>query len=216
MIKIKKSDKPKDSFHYNDSDIQAKIRDDFYHLCYVCEEYTPRHFEIDHFFPQSVYEDKTHEWNNLFFICSKCNKIKLNSYNKCVETEILNCCCDEVENLINLEFDSINDCVKITSNNQENKVIKTIELLNKIYNGINSTSNSYKYIREEIKKEIVDIDSKIEIYNQASIAEKKYADEIGKLLKKNTKSKSSNFVSFKRTYVKNETNLINVFEEYFD
>jgi len=83
MINIQKRSAPKHSFKYNDNDIVEIIRNDFFHLCYICEEYVPIHFEIDHFFPKGhkEFEHLIHEWDNLFYSCEKCNRIRPKNLN---------------------------------------------------------------------------------------------------------------------------------------
>ncbi|MCU0444007.1 MAG: hypothetical protein MUE85_03755 [Microscillaceae bacterium] len=157
MINIIRSQHPIGEVDYQNEDIRELVKNDFFKMCYLCEEVT-RHFEIDHFYPQNYYPDEVNNWDNLFYICQKCNKIKPKNINTHSQNEILNNCVDDVESLIILRYDQARNHIEITSDNQdrriEAKVKQTIRLLNKIYNEQNTNSKSYKDLQDEIKKEI--------------------------------------------------------------
>ncbi|MGB0930878.1 MAG: HNH endonuclease, partial [Chitinophagales bacterium] len=156
MINIAKSSKPDRDFSYKERAIRDIVKGDFYSICYLCEEVTPRHYEIDHFYPQKYYEHLIDEWDNLFFICQKCNKIRPKNINTCSDDEVLNNCEDDVENLLTIYYDSHDESVFILPNTIDPKVLyrveNTIRLLNRIYNGIDTTSLSYIDLRNEIEE----------------------------------------------------------------
>ncbi len=209
MINIVRSSKPEKSFEYNDFEIDEIIRSDFFELCYICEEHIPRQYEIDHWLPkgQTEFADKIHDWDNLFYICPKCNKIRPKNINTEGE-EVLNNCKDDVEKLIYLQF--IDNKVKVIINNNDSKTINTKKLLNRIYNGIDSNSKSYIYLREEIEKVIKKFE---EIVKRYFTNKELYEKELKNSLSKKTKSGDSAFISFKRQIVRLK---YKEFEKYFD
>jgi len=207
MINVQKSPTPTRVFRYNDEDIKAQIREDFFILCYICEEYVPKHFDIDHFFPQNSFPHLVHDWDNLFYCCSTCNSIRPKDINT-IGNEILNNCKDDVEKNIHLKFD--NGRILIILNNIDSKSLNTKKLLNRVYNGFKSSSKSYLYLRKEIEKELVEFEKIIRKYQQnKSVFEQELKDR----LSKKTKSLVSAYVSFKRQIVREK---YKEFEKYFD
>ncbi len=139
MIEIKRSKQPRINFSYKDADIKEAIGKDFYHLCYICEKYD-RDFEIDHFKPKGENKNLTNNWDNLFCICQKCNKKRPKKVRQ--ENDILNCCKDKVESLINLKYD--NGIIKVSTTSTEQKAKNTVSFLNYIYNGITTVKKSHR------------------------------------------------------------------------
>jgi len=235
MIFIEKSPKPFFEIKYNESAIKLLIRNDFFDVCYLCERYENIDYEIDHFYPQKHFPEKENDWNNLYLICNKCNKIRTKDINSATN-EVLDCCKKEESNLIELEIDKNSREVSIksinTDKNLDTKVNNTIELLERIYNGKKSTSEFFIELRKEIIKNIAVLEDIIEEYkaNQIirKISEKKIIQHINikKIKEKHDKIKTNNeiykhgeepcFVSFKRTLIKNDSSLKSVFEKYFD
>jgi len=212
MINIKRSPAPTHQFKYTDDIIKEKVRDDFFHLCYICEEYVPVSFEIDHFFPkgQKEFEHLTHEWTNLFCICSKCNKERPKDINT-KGKEVLNNCIDDVEKIINLRYE--NSKVEVIANGNTNEIKNTVKLLNRIFNGIGApdeNKRSHIHRREAVKKVLDKFENFIEKYNKNNSL---FEDEIENCLSKKTKNTSSAYVSFKRQLVKDK---YKEFEKYFD
>jgi len=198
MINIKRSNKPNFSFKYDDFEIVKLLKNDFFELCYICEEYVPIHFEIDHFEPKGQLEfaNKIHDWENLFYICEKCNGVRPKNINT-KGKEVLNNCIDDVENLIYLQI--IDNKVNIILNSNDLKSINTKKLLNRIFNGIESKSKSYIYLRQEIKKSIEKFEKSIKKYY---LNKDVYESEIIELLSKKTMSELSSYISFKRQLVR--------------
>lgn len=219
MININRSQKPKNDLKYTDEEVREQVEKDFFKMCYLCEEVT-RHFEIDHFYPQKYYPDHVNDWENLFYICEKCNKIRPKKINTENENEILDNTKDDVESLIILRFDEVNNEIEISTDNKDPKLLpkiqNTINLLHKIYNGIDTKSKSYKQLRKEIKEEIEKFYKSLEKYEQAIDNLKIYYEEdIAKRLIKKSMQKDSSFVSFKRRIILDNPQWLN-FKIYFD
>jgi len=210
MINIQKSHAPAHAIKYNDKVIENQIRNDFFVLCYICEEYAPIHFQIDHFYPkgQPEFVHLTHNWDNLFYCCAKCNGIRPKDINT-MGNEVLNNCIDEVEKFIYLKYES--GRINVIANSHDNKTKNTEKLLNRVYNGIGSNnSRSYIYRREEIKKEIEKFQRIVEKYLKNN---ELFENELKERLSKKTKTETSAYVSFKRQIVREN---YKEFEKYFD
>lgn len=212
MINIERSPKPDFDFQYDDKRIETIIRDDFFILCYLCEEYVPVHFQIDHFYPQVKYPHLKNDWNNLFYSCQKCNSMRYKNINTDNQTEVLNCCEEDVENLIELRFLKDKNRVQIIDNGKTEITKNTIKLLNKIYNGIGTTSNSPMYRKTEIKNEIEKFEEVLQKNKKSKGLHKHIIRK--KLSKKN--KEESNYVSFKRQVIKDNKEEYEEFLKYFD
>ncbi len=208
MINIKKSKAPDKVFNHKDKDIKDKIRNDFFVLCYICEEFVPVHFQIDHFKPQNNFPELKNNWENLFYCCGKCNGMRPRNINT-DGNEVLNNCIDDVEKLIKLEYIKKTKKIKISSEHNSVKIKNTIKLLNRIYNGIGvKNSKAPYYKRVEIKKEIEKFEKLFEKYKKNKFL---FENSIKQRLSKRTKSLNSNYVSFKRQMID-----YHKFKQYFD
>ena len=63
---------------YQHEEIKEIVRKLFHGKCVFCEEMieTVTYAHIEHFYPKSIYYEKTFEWENLFPACHKCNIAK--------------------------------------------------------------------------------------------------------------------------------------------
>ncbi len=197
-----------------DENVRVKLKKDFLNKCYICES-RGIVSEIDHFKPwigENI--DLKFEWNNLFYSCGYCNGKKSSVYNNSCDNMILDCTNpkEDVENCLiykkakNLKSKFDISVAKEFEN--DNKVLKTAEFLNKIYNGNEKRANT-----DTLKENI--------LYNLKIFQEnvRKYFEKID-----NTKyekriifelSKRSPFTAFKRQIIKDKKKL-HQFKKYFD
>lgn len=103
-----------------------------------------------------------------------------------------------------------NGIVKIIINSNDSKTNNTKKLLEKIYNGVDSTSKSHIYRREEISKEV---ERFAKILSKYLKNRELFEDEIIERLSKKTKSESSAYVSFKRQIIRENHKEL---EKFFD
>ena len=195
MFNVKKSDKPAGDFLYNDGHIVKLVKADFFDKCYLCEEKTPRHLEVEHFYPQAYYPEKIHDWNNLICICEKCNKIRPKIINTDKDDSVLNPCTDNVETLIELKYNPADYSISITSGKADIVVSNSINLLERIHNGINTASLSFTDLRKLIATEIAELED--EIYNL-------YNYQLEKVFTKRIKerlTRQSAFFAIKKTFI---------------
>jgi len=212
MIKINRTENPTFT-KYDEQIVIDSLKKDFYKKCYLCEEVT-RHFEVDHFYPQVSHDNLINEYSNLFYSCQKCNKLKPKKTNTIQDEEILNCCDTDVEKYIKLSLD-IQQCKvnveQIKFNNSlELKIANTIKLLNRIYNGENSKSNSCEDLKDEIIKEIEHFRRIIDKY-QTTRLKNSTLNEIKDKLKLN-----SSYSTFKRWIIKDNEILAKQFIQYIN
>jgi hypothetical protein len=207
MFKVKKSDSPAGNFSYNDDNIVALIKADFFDKCYLCEEKTPRHLEVEHFYPQAYFPEKIHDWDNLICICEKCNKIRPKKINTDENDVVLNPCINDVETLIQLRYNPTDYSVSISSVEATSIVVNSISLLERIHNGINTTSPSYVDLRKLIAEEIAALEE--DISNLNTVIENVFRKRIAKRL-----SRQSAFFAIKKTFIQeNNPELSELIEE---
>lgn len=209
MVNIKRSKAPKAPFRYNDPTVVEQIRHDFFVLCYLCEEYVLRHYEIDHFHPQKYFPELENDWDNLFYCCEKCNKIRPKNINT-TGNKVLNNCSDDVEQ-IELSYNSKTAKITIKSDDASEKTKNTIKLLHRIYNGIGSTSKDYILLRQEIKDELAEFKKDLKKYQKNKL----FKDAVRQRLSPETRTRKSQFVSFKRQIIKDSAGLQSL-EAFFD
>jgi len=206
MINIEK-ERVEESINYKDEAIREKVVQEFFNKCYLCEGKPIQNYEIDHFYPQGIYPHLVNQYENLFCICSKCNKLREKKSNTSSENEILNCCEDDVENSIylSIKLDSCKKAILIpiyTENEHFNKKIdNTIKLLEKIYNGVGTTSEAYRCLRDDIVDEVLSFKSELQMYQddyRGTRFEKRFRDRLIKELKSD-----SLYSGFKKTIFMN-------------
>jgi len=208
MIKIDRNENPIFT-NYDEDSVKHSLKIDFFKKCYLCEEVT-RHFEADHFYPQKYYPHLINSYDNLFYICQKCNKVKPKIINTNSNNEILNCCDINVENYIKLSL-NIKKCkVDIEQIRQDkaldNKIQETIKLLDRIYNGTNSQSNSCEDLKQEIITEIANFKKLLGKYQTK--LKNAVIDEIKEKL-----DIQSSYSTFKRWIVK-DNKKFELFQQY--
>jgi predicted ATP-dependent endonuclease of OLD family len=193
MFNVVKSPAPTGPINYTHFEIADQVKRDFHYKCYLCEESVARHLEIDHFYPASVFEEKKHDWYNLFSSCTKCNKIKSAAFNATPESEILNCCTEDIEQAMVLRYNIIDASIAITGR-ADTKVANTIDLLNHIHNGIGTSSHSFLYLRETIAEALSDLRKVIDAYYTFPSATNK--QRIAELI-----SRKATFTAIKRSLI---------------
>lgn len=76
---IPKEEKNSALKHYRHKDITTPLFDSSHQKCAFCEG-SPKdsgNIEVEHFYPKSIYHDKTFDWENFLPSCRKCNDSKL-------------------------------------------------------------------------------------------------------------------------------------------
>jgi len=211
MTKIERKENPTFN-HYSDESVKDALKKDFFKRCYICEEVT-RHFEVEHFYPQKYFSHLENSYENLFYACQKCNKIKPKDINTNSENEILNCCEINPDEYIKLELNTKECKVEITKIKDEpehkNKVRETIKLLNRIYNGENSNSSSCQDLKDDISNKIEEFRKKLDQHSKLKLKNATRQAILKDL------SKESEYISFKRWIIRDNRTLNEEFLSLF-
>lgn len=118
---------------YDGDDVYQALEDIFFNKCYLCETKEPQDINVEHFDAHMGNLDKKFDWNNLYFVCSRCNNIKGAKYNNLLD------CCDASTDV----FRAIKHMppvtpyaknVSIEAMDSKVETTQTHELLDKIFN----------------------------------------------------------------------------------
>ncbi len=213
MVKVKKSLLPKEIVIKKEEDYRSEkvisiLQKDFYNKCYLCEEKNPTTINVEHFRSCKNNEDLKYNWENLFYACAHCNRIKGSQYD-----HIIDCTKDDPEMYIHIRFNSYpehNVEVLPVLYSPENG--ETQELLDKIYNGAGTAISDFeaKNLKSKISDEIKEFTEYIDNYVNESDEKLRtaYRKKIKQML-----SREGQFSGFKRSIVMENKELIQHFGE---
>lgn len=205
MVKVSRSYPPPESLMierqkvngvYNKPDVVEQLRKDFNNKCYICELKDLQDPEIEHLLPHKngKYPDRKFDWENLFWSCGHCNKVKLQQK---YDLGILDCCKENPEEFIS--FRLIQDNVKVIAKNIGDKKSEiTAQLVYEVFNLENTGMRTYKSAMrlKELTKEMN------MLYNNLEAFQKNPESKIIKRKLQALLRKESQFAAFKREYVR--------------
>lgn len=136
---------------YDGQDVYDALEEMFFGKCYLCETKEPHDINVEHFDAHLGDSGKKLDWNNLYFVCSRCNNIKGAKYNNLID------CCDECQDV----FRAIKHLppatpyaksVQVVAMNDDDKTTETQELLDKIFNSEHTVNKkiSGSFLRRKI------------------------------------------------------------------
>lgn len=78
--KIPAKEKESALLFYRHEDIKQSLKTSTHGKCAFCEGIPDEtgYAEVEHFYPKSLYTERTFEWENLLYCCKQCNNKKLN------------------------------------------------------------------------------------------------------------------------------------------
>jgi uncharacterized protein (TIGR02646 family) len=200
-------EKAKASGTYNTPEVVHRLKEDFKNKCYLCETKATT-VNIEHLKSHRDNKDLKFDWENLFLSCGHCNNIKLDNYDN-----ILDCTKEDVENCIRYKMDPYpKSRVKIQTLTDNERVKKTAELLDKVYNGTTPMKDlESDNIRRILLDELIKFQNMIYQYYYDLDDEDKYI--MLSKIKKQLKS-DSQFTAFKRWIIKDIEGLREELEQY--
>jgi len=211
MVKINRSPLPKgitinSAKDYRSEPVYSLLYSDFYGKCYICEDATFTSPEVEHRVSQSNSVESKYDWNNLFLSCSHCNNIKSNKYDN-----IIDCTVVDPESYLPLAVSNIKDIVIKAKGNIQG-LQETAELLDKVYNGIQSpiTDSGCTKLRNKVFKEISEFRNLIVRYFREE------NDNIKRIYKRQISERmqrSSTFAAFKRKIIRDQPDLAQIFQQ---
>jgi uncharacterized protein (TIGR02646 family) len=162
---------PDCSKDYRSKEVVDALREMFYGKCYLCEDETDNP-EIDHFIPQTEDSSKTYEWNNLYYICGRCNNIKSSDGN------ILDCCNQsiDVSKAVKCEVPGIpNKDIIVEAQDNSEVTENTAKIIDRCYNERNTAIR--RIMRESLHEKIFEEYSKFIKYRRVLKSKQKLPQE---------------------------------------
>ena len=89
---------------FRNDDVVKQLAEDSGYKCYLCEISPVSDPEVEHLLPHKggKYPERKYDWNNLFYACSHCNKVKNKPK---YDDGIIDCCVVDPEELIDQELE---------------------------------------------------------------------------------------------------------------
>lgn len=118
---------------YKGEDVIKALKLCFHSKCYLCETKNPHDINVEHFIPHLGDKQLKFKWENLYFVCSRCNNIKLARKDELID------CCDanhDISTLIKVlpPITPYAESMIVEPLGSDEKTINTAKLLNDIYN----------------------------------------------------------------------------------
>lgn len=207
------AEKKKVSGDYKCGDALERIRDDFKNKCYICETKAPITINVEHFRPHKGDVELKFKWENLFWSCGHCNNTKSDDYIDLID------CTNQNENIEGRVRLSINpfpkEKVTVVALENDESTTSTVKLLDAVYNGTTHLKTiEAANLRDSILKEIKDFQNYLFRFYEDGYAEEDRTFFLAKI--KQHLSKTSNFTAFKRTIIRKNEVMNEMFSQYFD
>ncbi|PPV15430.1 HNH endonuclease [Clostridium butyricum] len=223
MFNIKKSypaplslskEKIKEYGTYRTEEVLEMLKKDFFNKCYICEYKKPTTLNVEHFVSHKGDIELKFNWDNLFLACSHCNNIKGTKYDNIILSPISEN--ENVETFIHYEMPTFpKSKVKLEVLKNTEKTKNTVKLLNEVYNGTTPLKSiESEYIRENILKELIDIQTSLINYYDDDSDE--YDRSAAKKNIINHLNRNSAFTAFKRWIIRDNDVFYKDFKEFID
>lgn len=150
---------------YDHPDNKKALIDASYGKCMYCESYvlSVSFGEVEHIKPKSIFPNLEFDWNNLGFVCQRCNNSKNNKYNE--ETQHINPYDENPEDFLFVSGTFIlhkntrgEKTVNDISLNREGLLEKRLEAINRLEKSLKACFHLQEPLKsellEELKKEI--------------------------------------------------------------
>ncbi len=205
-------EKQKKNGDYKCGDVLSRIKMDFRNKCYLCENKAPTSINVEHFQSHQGNKNLMFDWYNLFYSCAHCNNIKLALYDYILNCTDMN---DRVDEWIYYEIESFpKEIPKLTALHDDIRVHKTVELLEKIYNGRHTRLKKIEAgnLRQKVLEEVEHFRYLLEEYQHEDLGENYRRDLKNEI--KRCLSPYAPFTAFKKWIIRDNEVLHNDFSEF--
>lgn len=195
---------------YEKPDVVKQLKDDFHNKCYICEMKNLQDPEVEHLLPHKngKYWDRKFDWNNLFWACGHCNKVKNQEK---YDAGIIDCCKLDPEQM--LFFGLAEDTVEADAKNEDDaSAVLTAELVREVFNKKNTGLRDYKTDMrfQELTKEMN------LLYDNLEEIKKHPGSKIVMRKLKALLRRESAFAAFKRGYVREHAEYFPKLRQYIE
>jgi len=157
MFNVKRSKFTLTKVNFHSPEVLRELQKIFYKKCYLCEDLV-NNPDKEHFIAISNDKTKEYDWNNLYYVCKRCNSIKKDVIDK-NNLQILDCCDEKIN--VSLAIKCL--CSSIYNNNYiveaqyDDEITKnTAFLLHHCYNADNANYGiSREFLHEQIFEKFV-------------------------------------------------------------
>lgn len=181
---------------YSQPDVIDQLKKDFHNKCYICELKYLQDPEVEHLLPHKngKYPERKFDWNNLFWSCGHCNKVKNQSK---YDAGIIDCCKQDPEEFIT--FTLKGDNVYIAAKNKNNpEAVLTAALVQEVFNIKNTGMRIYK---SEMRFQELNKEMNI-LYDNLQEMKRNPTSKIVMRKLKALLRRESKFAAFKRNYIR--------------
>lgn len=198
---------------YRESDTIKALVEDFKNKCYICGDKGPTSLNVEHFDEHRNNPIKMYDWNNLFYACAHCNKVKNSTFPK-GNSDLLNCTDKNQKVDLWIEYRIIYDknlkaSVIISPNmmfylsSHSSKRDNTIKLLDEVFNGKKTglkEQEAYN-LTKKLSEELMKFNDKLVEYKkeQNFLIRSKLQQELTEMV-----AADSPFAAFKRWMIRDE------------
>lgn len=204
---------------YNTTQILDVLSEICYSKCYLCENDKVQEVEVEHFLPHAKHPTLKFEWENLFYSCKRCNRIKGDNYEY-----ILNPCDVNHKVFRNLRLippSRVNDPITIENLCPSNdpyyqNATTTVQLLEKCFNDVSTAARriSRRELVNSLLEELNDIlviRSKLKSKKLSNFEEEQEIQRLIKMISPNYA-----FSAFWRWYVLDDETLNSKMSSYIN
>lgn len=185
---------------YSEPDVIEQLKKDFHNKCYICEMKDLQDPEVEHLLPHKngKYPERKFDWNNLFWSCCHCNKVKNQQK---YDQGIIDCCKQDPEEFIffRLQGDNVNVLAK---NKEDSKAVLTATLIYEVFNLKNTGMRTYK---SDMRYQELNREMNI-LYDNLEEMKNHPESEIVMRKLKALLRRESKFAAFKRNYIRENSN----------
>ena len=181
---------------YSEADVLQRLKEDFHDKCYICELRELQDPEVEHLLPHKnrTYPERVFDWNNLFWACGHCNKVK---NQRKYDEGVLDCCNQDPEEVISFRLQE-NKVIVGAKNAEDSTAVLTAMLVEEVFNLKNTAMRDYKRdFRFRKLNEEMNI-----LYDNLEEMKKNPESRIIMRKLKALLRRESQFAAFKRAYVR--------------
>lgn len=185
---------------YSEPDVIKQLREDFHDKCYICEMSELQDAEVEHLLPHmnGAYPDRKFDWNNLFWSCGHCNKVK---NKRKYDVGIIDCCVSDPEERMYFRLQE-GEVVVLAKAESDQQAVLTSELVTEVFNQKNTGMREYKSEMrlQKLTKEMN------KFYDAAEEWKENPKSRVASRKLKALLRRESPFAAFKRNYVRENSN----------
>lgn len=181
---------------YSEADVIQRLKEDFHNKCYICGLSDLQDPEVEHLLPHKnrTYPERVFDWNNLFWACGHCNKVKNQQK---YDVGILDCCNRDPEDAISFQLQE-NEVIVTAKSQNDSKAVLTAMLVEEVFMLKNTPMRDYK---REFRFRKLSEEMNI-LYDNLEEIKKKPQSKVTMRKLKALLRRESAFAAFKRNYVR--------------